>query len=180
MRKNDILRLTLSAMFLALCILLPFLTGQDQALGKMLSLMHIPVLLCGFICGWPYGLAVGFIAPLLRSILFGAPPLMPVAFAMAFELAAYGTACGLLYMLLPRKTPYIYVTLIVSMLAGRVVWGIATYLITLISGSAFTLQMFWAGAFANAVPGIILHILLIPVIILALRRAKLIPLKSYK
>ena len=176
MKKNDILRLTLSAMFLALCVLLPFLTGQIPEIGKKLSPMHIPVLLCGFICGWPYGLAVGFIAPLLRSAMFGVPPLMPTALAMAFELAAYGTACGLLYKLFPMKTPYVYMVLILSMLAGRAVWGIASYLIYTTSGSAFTLQMFWAGAFANAVPGIILHILLIPTLILALQRAKLIPL----
>ena len=117
-------KLTYAALFLALALVLPFLTGQIPEIGKMLSPMHIPVLLCGFLCGWPWGLAVGFIAPLLRSVLFGVPVMFPGAVAMAFELAVYGALSGLLYSILPRKTRSIYVTLIVSMIAGRVVWGV--------------------------------------------------------
>ena len=86
--------LTLSAMLLALALVLPFLTGQIPEIGSMLLPMHIPVLLCGFLCGWQWGLIVGFIAPLLRSVLFGMPPMVNVAIPMAFELAAYGAFAG--------------------------------------------------------------------------------------
>ncbi len=96
-------RLTYAAMCLALALLLPFLTGQNQKLGSMLCLMHIPVLLCGFLCGWPWGMAVGFIAPLLRSVLFGMPAMFPSGVAMAFELLVYGGMAGFLYCVLPRK-----------------------------------------------------------------------------
>lgn len=88
--RNEIKKLTLSAMFLALAYVMPFLTGQIPQIGSMLCPMHIPVLLCGFFCGGPWGLVVGFMAPLLRSFVLGMPPLFPTAFCMSFELAAYG------------------------------------------------------------------------------------------
>ena len=87
--RISIYRLTYAALFLALAMVLPFLTGQIPEVGSMLCPMHIPVLLCGFVCGWPYGLTVGAISPLLRFVLFGMPPLYPKGLAMAFELAAY-------------------------------------------------------------------------------------------
>ena len=166
--------LVYAAVCLALCLVLPFLTGQIPEIGKRLSPMHIPVFLCGFVCGWPWGLAVGFIAPLLRSVTFGMPAIFPDAVVMAFELAAYGAVAGLLYRLLPRKTINIYLTLIVSMILGRLVWGAAKWLLLGLAGKAFTLEMFLAGAVLNAVPGIILHIVLIPVLIMALEKAGVI------
>jgi riboflavin transporter FmnP len=165
---------TFAGMFLALALLLPFLTGQIPQIGSALSPMHIPVLLCGFICGGPYGLVVGLIAPLLRFMLFGMPPIFPVGIAMTFELAAYGLTAGLLYKMLPKKIPYIYVSLVLSMLIGRVVWGIAMFVIALLAANIqFGFSAFLAGAFINAIPGIIVHIILIPIIIIALKKAKL-------
>lgn len=164
-------KLIVSALMLALALLLPFLTGQIPQLGSMLAPMHLPVLLCGFLCGWPWGLVVGFVAPLLRFVLFGMPPIYPTGLAMAFELAAYGTFTGVFYRLLPRKTSTVYITLVLAMLLGRVVWGIA--MCALMGLGNFTWAAFAAGAFVNAVPGIILQILLIPAVILALRKAKL-------
>lgn len=166
-------RLVLAAVFLTLAFVLPVITGSVPAIGNMLCPMHIPVLLCGFLCGWPWGLVVGFIAPLLRSVAFGMPPLFPTAIAMAFELAAYGALTGLLYAKLPKKPVYVYVALILSMLAGRAVWGLVTFALMGFSTTAFPFSAFVAGAFTNAIPGIILHIVLIPVIVLALRKAKL-------
>lgn len=163
--------LVFSAVCLALCMLLPLLTGQLQQLGNALCPMHIPVLICGFIAGPWYAAAVGAIAPLLRFLIFGMPPIFPIGIAMCFELAAYGAVSGLLYKLLPKKTVNIYASLIAAMLAGRVVWGIVRAVLSGASGSPFTWQAFLAGGFINAVPGIILHILLIPVIVMALERA---------
>ena len=173
MTSLQIRKLTYAALFLALALVLPFLTGQIPQIGSALSPMHIPVLLCGFLVGWPWGLAVGFIAPLLRSVIFGMPVMVPGAVAMAFELAVYGLVSGILYRLLPKKKWSIYVTLIVAMLAGRVVWGIARLIIAGLSGNSFTWALFLAGAFTNAVPGIILHIVLIPVIVMVLERTGL-------
>ena len=165
MKNNNITVRTVvfAAAFLALALMLPFLTGQIPQIGSMLSPMHIPVLLCGFVCGWPWGLAVGVVAPPLRSVLFGMPPMYPTALCMAFELAAYGAVAGL-----------IYVALITAMIAGRLVWGVARFLCTGLDPSKFGFAAFWAGAFTQAIPGIILHIILIPLLVMALEKAKLI------
>lgn len=95
--KETTKKLTWSAMFIALGLVLPFLTGQIPQFGNMLLPMHIPVILCGLICGWRYGAIVGFVLPLLRYALFGMPVLFPTGIAMSFELAAYGFFSGFLY-----------------------------------------------------------------------------------
>ena len=173
MHRNQIRRLTLTAMFIALGYLLPFLTGQIPQFGTMLSPMHIPALLCGFVGGWQYGLVAGAIMPLLRSATLGMPYIFPDAVAMAFELAAYGCAAGLLYRALPKHIAFVYVTLVLSMLIGRAVWGLASAVLMMGTENVFTTQAFLAGAFINAWPGIVLHILVIPPVVLGLRRAKL-------
>lgn len=170
------MKLTYSALCLALALVLPLLvTGNVPAIAKQLSPMHIPVMLCGFLCGWPYGLIVGAVAPLLRFAIFGMPVILPGGVAMAFELAVYGFLCGLLYKLFPKKIPYIYVTLIISMICGRIVWGISRFSIAGLTNSDFPMSAFIAGAVTNAIPGIILHIILIPLIVIALKKAKLVP-----
>ena len=166
--------LTCSGMCLALCLVLPFLTGQIPQIGSALSPMHIPVLLGGFICGPWWAMAVGAAAPMLRYLIFSMPPPLPTGLAMTFELLTYGLVAGLLYRLLPRKNGYIYVSLLCAMLAGRMVWGIASIVIYGAMGNSFTWPMFFAGAFGNAVPGIIVHMILIPVLVFALKKAKVI------
>jgi len=167
-------RLTYTALCLALCMVLPFLTGQIPEIGSALCPMHIPVLLGGFLCGPWWAMAAGAVAPLLRFALFGMPPLFPTGFAMCFELATYGLAAGLLYARLPKRRGRIYGSLIAAMLAGRMVWGVVMALTSGVSGAVFTWTAFMAGAFLNALPGIVVHILLIPGIVVALRRAGLI------
>lgn len=170
MKKTDVKTLVLSALFLALALVLPFLTGQIPEIGSMLCPMHIPVLLCGFFCGWPWGLAVGFIAPLLRSLLFGMPPPFPVAVSMAFELATYGSISGLLYRKLPQNKLSVYISLLTAMIAGRLVWGLVRFLCAGLDFSAFGLNAFWSGAVATAIPGILVQILLIPVLVMSLKK----------
>ena len=166
-------RLVYTSMFLVLGLVLPFLTGQIPQVGSMLCPMHIPVLLCGFFCGWPYGLAVGFIVPIFRSLTFGMPPLFPTAVCMAFELAAYGAVSGWMHKIMPRKKSYIYCSLLTAMIIGRVVWGGAMFLCMGIDGGGFTFSAFLAGAIFNAVPGIILQIVLIPILVMILDNPKL-------
>lgn len=166
--RKDLQKLTLSAFFLALAYALPFLTGQIPQIGSMLCPMHIPVLLCGFFCGWSWGLIVGLLAPLFRSVTLGMPPLFPTAVCMAFELAAYGAFSGLLYRLLKKSRLNIYIALILSMIGGRIIWGIAMLFCMGVSGGTFTIAAFIAGAFTNAIPGIIVQIVLIPLLVMAL------------
>ena len=170
MKTTNVKTLVLAALFLALALVLPFLTGQIPEIGSMLCPMHIPALLCGFFCGWPWGLAVGLIAPVLRSLIFGMPPMFPVAICMSFELATYGAVAGLLYSKLPQSKGSIYVSLLTAMVAGRLVWGVARFLCAGLNVSAFGLGAFWAGAVTTAIPGIILQIVLIPVLVMTLKK----------
>ena len=166
-------------MFLSLGLLLPFLTIQIPEIGKTLLPMHIPVILCGFICGWQYGLTVGFITPLLRSVVFTKPEMYPTAFAMAFELATYGLMCGLMYKVLPKKKASIYPALVISMIAGRVVYGAVMFVLSGISANIdYSFSVFLSGTVLTAIPGILLQLILIPIVIIALENAHLVPVKG--
>ncbi|MBE7056818.1 MAG: ECF transporter S component [Ruminococcaceae bacterium] len=170
-------KLVISAMFIAIGIVLPFLTGQIPEIGQMLLPMHIPVMLCGFICGWPYGLAVGFITPVLRSFMFGQPILFPMAIAMAFELATYGASCGLLYKIFPNKKWAFYPELVIAMILGRVTYVLAMTVISGVSSVEFGALAWIASALPEAVPGLILQIVIIPVLMMVLQESKLTPVK---
>lgn len=171
--NSAIRKLTYAAMCLALCMVLPFFTGQIPQIGSALAPMHLPVLLAGYLCGPWWAMAVGAVAPLLRHVWLGMPPLV-TALGMTFELATYGLVVGLLYRRLPRNNAGIYVSLLAAMVVGRVVWGCAMMVIMGVTGSAFTWSAFVAGALLNAVPGIVLQIVLIPLLVMALKRAKII------
>ena len=165
-RNPKIHKLVLAAMFAALASLMPFLTGQIPEIGSMLCPMHIPILLCGFLCGWQWGTAVGFAVPLFRSLTLSMPPLYPTAICMAFELACYGAVCGLLYWLLPKKKWAVYASLLAAMVTGRLVWGTVMFLCAGMSGGSFGMAAFWAGAVANAIPGILVQLVLVPLLVL--------------
>ena len=171
-------KLCFSAIFLALTYVLPFLTGQVPEIGSMLCPMHIPVLLCGFICGRSYGLVVGFMAPLLRSVALGMPIMFPQAVCMALELAAYGMISGTMHRILPNKKPYIYCSLLIAMASGRAVWGVAMFLCTQLAGNSFGIEAFVAAAFTNAVPGIILQIVLVPAIVVLCEQINIFKIKK--
>ena len=161
-------------MFLAIGLLLPFLTGQIKQIGSMLLPMHIPVLLCGLICGWQYGLGVGLVVPLLRCAIFGMPMFLN-AVSMSFELATYGFVVGFLYFHSRWKCVIaLYRCMIIAMLSGRVVWGIVQVCLLGLGENGFTFSAFIAGAFLNAIPGIILQLILIPSIMIALNRTGLV------
>ena len=159
MKNQNTKKLAYAALFLALCLVLPMLTGQIPQIGSMLLPMHIPVLLCGLVCGWQYGAAVGFVAPLLRSVLFGMPPMYPVAIGLVYRRMAQKGAAG------------VYAALLTAMVAGRLVWGVAEVVLLGLGGKAFTAQTFLAGALLNAVPGIIVQLVLIPAVMAVLQKA---------
>jgi len=167
--RKRIIKLVYSAMCLALCLVLPFLTGQIPEIGGMLCPMHFPVFICGFLCGWQWGIAVGLVAPILRSALFTMPPMM-TAIPMAFELAVYGAVTGLAYKKLVPSRCNVYACLGMAMVAGRIVWGVVRFVMAGLGAGEFPLSVFIAGAVTNAIPGIILQILVIPPVIIAVDR----------
>jgi uridine kinase/predicted membrane protein len=167
--RKSIVNITLTAMFIAIGLLMPFLTGQIPQIGSALLPMHIPVLLCGIFCGPWYGLVCGAITPLFRNLLFGMPPLFPTAIAMAFELAAYGVLIGIFYKLFKKNILGLYLSLISAMIGGRVVWGAVTAILLSGGENPLTAKAFIAGAVTNAIPGIILQLILIPALVLAVQ-----------
>lgn len=184
---KQLLKLTYAALCFALCMVLPLLTAGDTMLGNYLCLMHLPVLLCGMLCGGGWGLVVGFSAPLIRSLLFGRPPIIPVGVGMMAELAIYGLCCGLLFraltarMVLPGRhtgalTARIYLSLLPAMLLGRLAGG-ATKIALVAAGRipTYTWHAFFAAYFVQTVPGVLLQLVLIPLITVALCRARLLP-----
>lgn len=169
-------KMCLSAMFIAIGWILPLLSGQNQELGNMLCLMHIPVLVAGFILGPQYGLMVGAVTPITRFLIFGRPPIYPIGVCMAFELAAYGFFSGFIYKLLVKKNINelfsIYAALISAMIGGRLIWGISRAICGIISQSSFTWKMFITMGFVTAIPGILIQILLIPALIMILNKVR--------
>lgn len=165
MKRKPLLNLTLAAMFLAIGIMLPQVTMRIQSIGSMLLPMHLPVLICGFICGYKYGMAVGALTPIICSFVFSMPPLYPTAIAMMIELAVYGLLTGLL-----SKKLNVYVALIISMLGGRVINGLAMLILLGIKGNPYTFSAFIGGAFIDALPGIIIQLVLVPIVVMLLRK----------
>lgn len=175
MKNENVKNLALSAMFIALGLVLPFLTGQIPQIGKMMLPMHIPVFLCGLICGWKYGAIVGMTTPLLRSVAFGMPILYPTAIVMAVELMTYGLVIGFLYGRSRWKCIIaLYRCLIIAMISGRLIKAVTEIVLLGIGGDGFTYQAFVAGAFLNAIPGIITQLILIPTVMVALNRTGLV------
>lgn len=188
MKKQNasVYSLVLSALLLGLGLVLPFLTGQLQTIGQLISPLHIPVLICGLCCGWKWGLAVGLILPILRAFTFGMPPFPNAALPMAFELGAYGLLTGLLYPLflkiLKQKShlPAMLTALVIAMIGGRIVGGAAKALLLSFgligTRDPYTFAAFFASYFTGTAVGAAIHIVLIPAVVTALEKAKLSPL----
>jgi len=168
--------MVIAALFIALGIVLPMAFHSIPNAGGIFLPMHIPVLLCGIICGFPYGLACGLIAPLLSSLFTGMPP---AAFlpSMVCELAAYGVVSGLLMRWVRVKSLYTktYIALIGAMVFGRVLYGVLNSFI--FNAGSYSMQIWLTAAFVTALPGVLIQIIVIPAIVVVLRRAKLIEIE---
>lgn len=168
-KKNQ--KIVLTAMFLAIGHVLPFFTGQVPQIGKMLLPMHIPVLLCGLVCGARYGMLMGGILPLMRSLIWGIPMIYPTAVAMSLELATYGGIVGFLFQRVRRRCMVsLCGCILMAMIGGRIIWGITMLYCLSIGAEEFTFEAFMAGAFWNAIPGIVLQLVVVPSIILIRER----------
>lgn len=180
-KKSSLYRLILTAVLLALGMVLPFLTGQIPTIGQAISPLHIPVFICGLTCGWAWGAVLGVVLPLLRSVVFGMPPLVAVAIPMAFELAAYGAVCGLMYPMMRKvfrkdnHLPAMLVALLIAMVAGRLVGGAAKAIVMGLTGGSFGFQAFITSYFVSTAIGAVIHLILVPAVALALEKAKLSP-----
>lgn len=174
LRSVNTQKLIYTAVCIAIGLILPQIIKLIPVanIGAIISPMHIPVLLSGFLCGVPFAAFCGIILPLLSFVLTGMPPIYPVGISMIFELGTYGALTAVLYRITKGK---IYPSLIGGMLGGRVVMGIANAIIFGVAGNSYGLSAFISGAFINAIPGIVIQLIVVPAIVYALKRARLIP-----
>lgn len=178
MSKNTNLimaRVICSATFLLLAILLPFLTSKLPAVGLWEMSMQFSVILCGFVCGPVWGMAVGAIAPILRYFIFGSPDLMPEGLVMAFQLLTFGFLAGLLYRKLEKNLFYIYVSLVTAMVGGRIVWAIVMFILILAGAASGSIgfSLVWNQTVVNSLAGIIIQLVAIPAIVTVLKNNRL-------
>lgn len=170
-------KLAVTAVCMALCVVLPLTVHAIPNSGVLLSPMHLPVLLCGLVCGWQYGFLCGLAGPLLSCMITGMPPTGPILYGMLVELPVYGFVSGILMQLIRtgKLLPDLYLSLISAMLAGRIAGGIAKALF--FSSGSYTLRLWASAYFLSGLPGILLQLLLLPALYLALRKARLLPEK---
>lgn len=173
MKMSPAKRTVLAALFVALCVVLPIAFHAIPNAGAVFLPMHIPVLLCGMVCGWPYGLLCGLMGPALSSLLTSMPP-AAVLPAMMVECAVYGMVSGILLNCVHtgRTTADLYISLIGAMLAGRVVAGIAK---ALIFSPGITMSVWIAGSFVTALPGILVQLVVIPLLVGLLMKIRQLP-----
>lgn len=172
---SAIKKISICAICTALCYVLP-LAFHALALGTAFSPMHLPVLLCGLLCGWPYGLVCGAVGPVLSSLLSGMPPAAQLV-CMVPELCAYGLFCGLFYKFVRtgRIAADLYLSLVPAMILGRVVGGVARALFFLASAQSYSIAL-WASSYVvGTLPAVIMQLIVLPAMVLALTKARLIP-----
>lgn len=171
--KNSVRRLVLAAACVALCVVLPIAFHSIPDAGQIILPMHIPVLLCGLICSWPYGFICGLLGPLLSSLITGMPPAAMLP-AMMIECATYGGIAGAMLLFVRTKNTYIdiYICQITAMVLGRVVAGLAKAWILAPGTPPFA----WiTTSLVMGIPGIVIQLAILPTIVYTLMRAKVIP-----
>lgn len=171
---SNVKKSIITAVCIALCYVIPLMFHGIQNAGNIFCPMHIPVFICGLICGWQYGLLCGIAGPALSSALSGMPP-VAVLPSMMVELAAYGTAAGLMMKLVRTKSTYadLYISLIVAIVCGRVLAGLAKALI--FARGSYSMSAWIAGSVVTSWPGTVIQLVFIPTIVFALMKSHLIP-----
>lgn len=173
-KMSNVKKSIITAVCIALCYVIPLMFHGIQNAGNIFCPMHIPVFICGLICGWQYGLLCGIAGPALSSALSGMPP-VAILPAMMVELAAYGTAAGLMMKLVRTKSTYadLYISLIVAIVCGRVLAGLAKALI--FARGSYSMSAWIAGSVVTSWPGTVIQLVFIPTIVFALMKSHLIP-----
>lgn len=173
-KMSNVKKSIITAVCIALCYVIPLMFHGIQNAGSIFCPMHIPVFICGLICGWQYGLLCGIAGPALSSALSGMPPaaILP---SMMVELAAYGTAAGLMMKLVRTKSTYadLYISLVVAIVCGRVLAGLAKALI--FARGSYSMSAWIAGSVVTSWPGTVIQLVFIPTIVFALMKSHLIP-----
>ncbi len=171
--QKPLVKCITAAVFLAVGLLLPLITGQLPQINRFLLPMHIPILLCGLVCGPQYGVCVGLITPLLRSAVFGLPVIYPTALAMALELAVYGLVSGLIYKPRHHSLPRLYISLVTAMLFGRLARASWELILLNLTENGFQVKVYIGTTLLPSIVGALLQLIIIPAVMDLLRRVHL-------
>jgi hypothetical protein len=166
-------KITLTALFTALGILIPIVFHTNPMFGSVFLPMHITVIVCAMITGPYRGMICAALTAFISSIVTGMPPIYPVGVIMIFELITYASVAGILTKILIvriNKIAALYTALIAAMLAGRIIMGAASVIFIGLIGNGYSMKAFITAAFITALPGIIIQLAIIPWIILVLRK----------
>lgn len=177
MNFTPVKKLVFTAACIALCLVLPMAFHSIPNAGSILLPMHIPVLLCGLICGWPYGFVCGLLGPFVSSFT-GMPP-AAVLPSMMVECSMYGFVSGLMMKYIRTRSTVadLYLSMGTAMIAGRLVAGLAKAWILAPGTPPFA----WVTtSLVTGIPGIILQLVVMPPVVLALTRARLVPQRYLK
>lgn len=172
---SPVKRMVLAALMAAMCVVLPMAFHAVPDGGSVFLPMHIPVLICGMICGWPYGFICGLLGPLLSCLLTGMPPLAYLP-SMMVECAVYGLVTGLMLKFVRTGKLYgdLYLALVVAMIAGRVVSGVAK---ALIFSPGITMTYWITASFVTALPGIVVQLVAVPLLVGMLMKIRYLPVR---
>jgi hypothetical protein len=174
LKMSKVKQSIITAVCIALCVVLPLAFHSIPQSGVIYCPMHIPVLICGLVCEWQFGLICGIIGPVISSIVTGMPSIVDMP-SMMIELVIYGVVCALIMKVVHTKKLYLdlYISLITAMLLGRVTAGVVKALI--FARGSMTITTWATTYFVTCLPGIIIQLILIPAIYFALQKANLIP-----
>lgn len=175
MKKMSVVKKSiLTAVCIALCYVVPLLFHGVQNAGRVFLPMHLPVFLCGLLCGWPYGLLCGLAGPALSSVLTQMPPVAMLP-SMMLELAVYGAIAGLMMQLVHTKSTYadLYISQITALVCGRIIAGLAQALI--FARGTYSITAWVSGYVVTSWPGTLIQLVLLPSVVFALMKAHLIP-----
>jgi len=165
-----------TAVCIAMCVVLPIALHAIPNVGSLISPMHVPVFICALVCGPFWGVVCGLVGPFLSSVITQMPPIAYLP-SMLVELAVYGFACGIImrYIKTGRLYADIYISLGVSMVLGRIAAGLVKAFI--FSAGSYSISVWVSSYVVGTLPGIIVHLILVPAVYAALKKARLAPEK---
>lgn len=165
-----------AALVCALSVIVPqvFHLLGGRTLGNAFLPMHLPVLLGGYLLNPVAAAICGMLSPILSFLFTGMPPISRLFF-MIFELGAYGLCTSLF----ARKCRLpVFLSLPLAQILGRAVYFLslvfALNILHLEISGVSSASAALLSTVSTGLPGIILQLFIVPVLLAALRKAKVI------
>lgn len=165
-----------AALVCALSVVLPqvfhFIGGKP--LGNAFLPMHLPVILGGYLLNPAAALVCGALSPILSFFVSGMPPFPRLIF-MIFELGAYGFSTSVF---VHKCRLPVWLNLPLTWICGRTMYFVTAFFALRVlhlemQGMTTASAAVWT-AVTTGVPGIILQAVVVPILVAAFKKARLI------